>query len=149
MMRHFYLYLIKEEFANHFFGREFKIFRLFQDYIWTSSDHHVYPVLKQQVEYVTKTIPVIYLDEWMKTFLSKREDYQYVTPIHKIYLSKKRGNATLLLKDRYIEITSSGSYEAETVFFEILRKFDTCFLAIDFQNEQYGWLNPIKKRNFV
>ncbi len=36
MERHYYTYLIKEEFANHYFGRESVMFELFQDYHWTS-----------------------------------------------------------------------------------------------------------------
>ncbi|MBD5018872.1 sporulation inhibitor of replication protein SirA, partial [Xanthomonas citri pv. citri] len=31
MERHYYTYLIKEEFANHYFGRESVMFELFQD----------------------------------------------------------------------------------------------------------------------
>ncbi|MGB9941661.1 sporulation inhibitor of replication protein SirA, partial [Bacillus subtilis] len=24
-----------------------------------------------------------------------------------------------------------------------------CFLAMDFNSKRYGWLNPVKERNFV
>lgn len=148
-MRHFYLYLIKEEFASHYFGREMKLYQLFHEYLWTSRDQHRYTTMKQQIDYVSKKIPVVCLDELIRMYLGNQDGYQHVSPIHKYFLSNSRGRATLLLKEPYIEITATGSFEAETVFFEILRKFDCCFLAMDFKNEQYGWLNPIKERKYV
>jgi len=148
-MRHFYLYLIKSEFANHYFGREQKLFRLFHDYFWTSGDNPKYGMLKKQIDYVSKKIPVFKLDELIQLYLQPYEGYSLVSPIHKIQLMNNQGNATLMIKEKYIEITSTGSFEAETIFFEILRKYDSCFLAMDFHHEKYGWLNPIKERKFV
>lgn len=148
-MRHFYLYLIKEEFANHYFGRENKLYRLFQSYIESSCDTDRSDTLKLQIDYVSKPIPITYLDELILMYLAKEIDYEHVSPFHHYHLRHNRGKATLVLKSENIEITALGSVEAETVFFEVLRKFSACFLAMDFQNEQYGWLSPIKQRKFV
>lgn len=148
-MRHFYLYLIKDEFAGHYFGREYKIFRLFQDYYGTSVESPKYQMLKKQIDYVSKKIPLFYLDEFIQTNLKHCNGYSHDLYTHQIQLEKNRGNATLMLNEKNIEISSTGSFDAETTFFEILRKLDPCFFAMDFQNEQYGWLNPIKERKFV
>lgn len=148
-MRHYYIYLIEEEFASHYFGRESKIYHLFQDFHWTTGRNNQIATLEKQINYITKPIPTLFIHQLIASHLSSREDYQNLKHIHRIELKANRGNATLIVKDRYLELSSDGSYEAETIFFEVLRKFDPCFLAMDLQNKRYGWLNPIKERNFV
>lgn len=147
-MRHYYIYLIEEEFASHYFGRESKIYHLFQDYHWTTARSNHVDMLEKQINYITKPIPTLFIDQLLCSHLANRVDYQKVQHIHKVELKGNRGSATMIVKDRYIELSSNGSYEAETIFFEVLRKFDPCFLAMDLQGERYGWLNPIKERNF-
>jgi hypothetical protein len=105
-------------------------------------------MLEKQINYITKPIPTLFIDQLLCSHLANRVDYQKVQHIHKVELKGNRGSATMIVKDRYIELSSNGSYEAETIFFEVLRKFDPCFLAMDLQGERYGWLNPIKERNF-
>ncbi|UTW70984.1 sporulation inhibitor of replication protein SirA [Anaerobacillus sp. HL2] len=43
-----------------------------------------------------------------------------------------------------LTISTTGTYQAETIFFEILRQINPCFFAVDFENRNYGWLNPVK-----
>lgn len=148
MMRHYYIYLIEEEFASHYFGRESKIYHLFQDFHWATVRSNHVSTLEKQIKYITKPIPALFIHQLIGTHLGSRRDYQNVNHIHKVELQGNRGNATLIVKDQYLELSSYGSYEAETIFFEVLRKFDPCFLAMDLQGERYGWLNPIKERNF-
>ncbi|MCY9397931.1 sporulation inhibitor of replication protein SirA, partial [Bacillus inaquosorum] len=57
MERHYYTYLIKEEFANHYFGRESVMFELFQDYHWTSLTKQQYEMTEKQIQYITQPIP--------------------------------------------------------------------------------------------
>lgn len=149
MVRHYYIYLIEEEFASHYFGRESKIYHLFQDFYWTTVRSNLVDTLEKQIHYITKPIPHLFIHQLLNTHLVNRSDYSNTHHIHKIELKRNRGNATLIVKDRYLELSSDGSYEAETIFFEVLRKFDPKFLAMDLQGERYGWLNPIKERNFV
>ena len=47
------------------------------------------------------------------------------------------------------ELLKLGIKQSSTVFFEVLRKVSPCFLAMDFNMKRYGWLNPVKERNFV
>ncbi|MFY4773992.1 sporulation inhibitor of replication protein SirA [Metabacillus sp. RGM 3146] len=148
-MRHFYVYLIEEEFASHYFGRELKMFSLFKEFQWTSYQDPSYAIIKKQVSYVTRDIPVQKINQLLETHLYYRKDYQRIGQIHKLELKGNKGSATLIVKNHYIEINSIGSVEAETNFYEILRNFDPCFLAMDFQAGKYGWLNPVKERKFV
>lgn len=148
-MRHYYLYLIEEEFASHYFGKEAKIFDLIKNFQWTSIHDGSYEMLNRQVLYISRDLPVKEIHELLNGFLMHRKGYRRLGSLHRLVLSAEQGQATLLVKDRYIEIDAQGSFEAETIFFEILRKMDPCFIAMDFQSQRYGWLNPISERNFV
>ncbi|WML50509.1 sporulation inhibitor of replication protein SirA [Neobacillus sp. PS3-34] len=57
--------------------------------------------------------------------------------------------ATMELREDSIIVEGVGSYEAETVFFEVLRKCEASFLAVDLEKNRFGWLKPIKERKFV
>ncbi|MDA7027902.1 sporulation inhibitor of replication protein SirA [Bacillus sp. CLL-7-23] len=146
MERHYYTYLIEEEFASHYFGREVVMFKLFYDYHWTNLDYKKSQLAAKQIEYITEPIPISHIHKRLKMNLS-REEYRQVDCIYKLMVPK--GSVSFIIKDRYIEILAKGPFEAETVFFEILRKVSPCFLAMDFGMERYGWLNPVKERNFV
>ncbi len=51
MERHYYTHLIKDEFANHYFGRETAMFELFRDYHWTDLTPQEYQMTEKQVQY--------------------------------------------------------------------------------------------------
>lgn len=146
MERHYYTYLIEEEFASHYFGKESVMFKLFYDYHWTSPEEKKSQLAAKQIEYITKPIPVSHIHKRLKMNLS-REDYTQVDCIYRALVPE--GSASFIMKDQYIEILANGKFDAETVFFEILRKVSPCFLAMDFGMERYGWLNPVKERNFI
>lgn len=146
-MRHYHIYLIEDEVAWHYFGREAKIYQLFVEYERTS--HHMKEILKKQIEYITVPIPSLFLHQLLEVQLKRYSEFQMKGSTHLLLLPGGRGQAKLTIYDRYISMSSIGGYEAETIFFEILRKFNSCFLAMDLKLERYGWLNPIKERKFV
>ncbi|MCY8988963.1 sporulation inhibitor of replication protein SirA [Bacillus atrophaeus] len=148
MERHYYTYLIKDEFANHYFGRESVMFKLFQDYHWTNLTPQQYQMTEKQIQYITKPIPMLHMHQRLKMNLSNI-DYTQLDHIYRLSLPKAKGYATFMMKEQMIEIVASGDYESETIFFEVLRKVSPCFLAMDFGAQRYGWLNPVKERNFV
>lgn len=146
-MRQYEIYLIEEEFASHYFGRESKIYQLFMDYNLTNSKKKI--LLRSQIHCITKKIPSLIIHQLLEAKLRNRQDYCVTQHIHQIEVSNGRGKAELAIHDRFISIKASGTYEAETTFFEILRKYSSCFLAMDYVHNRYGWLNPIKMRKFV
>ncbi|MHC8521884.1 sporulation inhibitor of replication protein SirA [Rossellomorea sp. H39__3] len=48
-----------------------------------------------------------------------------------------------------LTIHAWGTDESEYIFFEILRRHMGYLLAVDIQNERFGWLKPIKQRKFI
>ncbi|WP_377911591.1 sporulation inhibitor of replication protein SirA [Bacillus songklensis] len=142
-MRKYDIYLIEDEFAIHYFQKEDIMYQLFLEYKTSGKDHDIY--VKKQIEYITKKIPILQLQLMIENKLGHSHglisfssgEYGFKT---------ENGLARLLLKHEYIYMEAEGTVEAEAGFFEVLRKISPCFLAMNFENHVYGWLNPVKQR---
>ncbi|MFE8699187.1 sporulation inhibitor of replication protein SirA [Cytobacillus sp. FJAT-54145] len=145
-MRTYQLYLIEDDFASHYFGREKMFFQLFNEF--NESIGEMRSILTKQVDYITKPIPSIRLHQYLNLQLQRMKDFRTEQGVYYIE-NGKLSSAKLEIFDKYISICSYGSYDAETIFFEVLRKHESSFLAIDLEHYRYGWLKPIKERKFV
>ncbi|OZM57543.1 hypothetical protein CIB95_04005 [Lottiidibacillus patelloidae] len=145
-MRRYHIYLIKEEFAEHFFGQEHKLFDLFSE-ARISSPHS--EVAKRQSSFVIGKIDTISVNHLIMKNLKRKSDYSVLGNAHVLYGDAPKNFAKCTVKENVIELEASGSFEAETTFFETLRKHTSFFLAMDYEHERYGWLNPIKQRTYM
>lgn len=121
-------------------------FQLFKEY--ESAFGELYSIITKQIIYITKPIPSIRLHQYIQQQLQNTAGYSFENGIYQVSYGKS-SFAKLEIFDRYLTINAKGSYEAETCFFEVLRKNEGAFLAIDLLNNRYGWLKPIKERKFV
>jgi hypothetical protein len=134
-MRNYKIYLIEEEFAYHYLGKEKLFFNLFLEYIHSSGK--IKSILQKQIEYITKNIPSVRLENSLKS----SGEFFYENGVY--YLNKHHVScASLKIQNQYISLEAEGNYEAETAFFECIRKCESSFLALDFINKHYGWLKP-------
>lgn len=145
MRRHYSVYWLQKEVAYDYFGREEKLYQLFLDYHGTSPS--LKDVLKMQVDYITRPIPTLQVQRLISKMLGNHTSF--ISSKNKFIIELQESYASLSIKSEYICIESEGNYDAETLFFEVLRKFDECFLAMDFTFKRFGWLNPIKQRKLV
>jgi hypothetical protein len=147
-MRSYQLYLIKDEIASHYFGRERLFYRLFRDYNKATGD--MQKIISRQIKYLTKPIPVLRVHQLILQQLSKHKGFRSEQGIYYLRENKSQSTAVLkILDERTLLVESTGSLEAETIFFEVLRKNETSFLAVDIYSNLCGWLKPIKERKFV
>ncbi len=145
-MRIYQLYLVKEQLAAYYFGKENKFFRLFKEYASSSGEKK--KILEKQINFITQSIPRQELHQYIQKYFYENNQYSREADCYFI----RDGNlsqASLEIFDHRLVLTSTGNYYAETIFFEALRKYESSFLAIDLYNNQFGWLRPIKKRKFV
>ncbi|MBP2240235.1 hypothetical protein J2Z40_000788 [Cytobacillus eiseniae] len=145
-MRAYQLYLIEEEFASHYFGRERMFFQLFQEFEKSSGTLNA--IISRQIQYITKPIPGLKLHQYINQQLHRKNDFLAEKGAYYIKMGK-RSTARLEVNDQSLILEANGNYDAETVFFEVLRKSEASFLAIDLAHQRYGWLKPIKERKFV
>lgn len=142
-MRRYVVYLLQDDVAKNYFGKEKMLYQLFYEAENKISPYH--SVVKKQIQYITRKIPVKKLHQ---AFMSELKDALTSFEAEKIYevqLKESASRAILLVNPNYLSIYSYGSIDAETSFFEVLRKLETCFLAVDFKNYNYGWLTPRKR----
>lgn len=147
-MRNYQLYLIDNEFARHYFGRELMFYNLFKDYSEALGEKK--SILSKQIDYITKPIPCLKLQQYIRKYLQKNKDFREENGVY-FFKNKKIGTSSLELFEKKITIKANGTFDAETLFFEALRKYESSYpyLAIDLDNRRYGWLKPIKERKFV
>lgn len=146
-MRNYQLYLIEDVFARHYFGREQMFFQLFKEY--ETSDGELREILARQIHFITKPIPTLRLHQIIHQQLNKLDGYHNKQGTYYVEKNGIVSVAKLNINDRMLTVESYGGYDAETIFFEVLRKCEHSFLAIDLLRHHYGWLKPIKERKFV
>lgn len=145
-MRVYFIYLIEDEFAEYFYGREYKIVELFKAKRKMKGEN--LRITKKQIDHITRSLP--YFD--LHKHLAYSVDNKEIFIKGKVYCSNGNGineGAELFIGERWLQLKAWGSFESETVFFEILRRFDGHFLAIDLEHNQYGWVKPMKERKYV
>ncbi|WP_053368853.1 sporulation inhibitor of replication protein SirA [Bacillus sp. FJAT-27245] len=146
-MRKYQLYLIEDEFASHYFGRERIFFHLFKENRQAAGE--LKHITDKQISYITKPLPVLRIHQLLHKQLEKTNSLKVENGCYTIELNNRTSRAELTVQEVVILINAEGGYEAETAFFEVLRKCEASFLAIDLENDKYGWLKPIKERKFV
>ncbi|MFD1735913.1 sporulation inhibitor of replication protein SirA [Bacillus salitolerans] len=147
-MRQYQIYWVEEEFANHYFGREIMFYRLFFQFNEERNEERK-NILNKQVEYITKPLPAIQLNQFIESELKGNINFTITTEGFMFHDQATRSGASLSVHERYIWVVGTGNYETEMMLFDLLRKWDSRFLAIDLGQARYGWLSPIKQRKFV
>lgn len=147
MVRKYQLYLIEDEFATHYFGRERLFFQLFLEH--QKANGELKFITQKQISYITKKVEVLKIHQLIQKQLGKIKGFKAEHGAYSIELSGKLSTAKLEVFQDLITIDAQGSYEAETAFFEVLRKCESSFLALDLEHQRYGWLKPIKERKFI
>lgn len=142
-MRRYVVYLLESEVAKNYLGKEKMLYQLFYEAENKISPYH--SVVKKQIRYITRNIPVKKLHHAFVSELKHGLTSFEPEKIYEVQLKESTSRAILIVNPNYLSIYSYGSIEAETAFFEVLRKIESCFLAVDFKNYNYGWLTPRKR----
>lgn len=144
-MRKYELYLIEEIFATYFYGRERKFFNLFKEH--SESENELKEITGKQIKYITKPIPTIRLHAQLIHQFQHRSDFFFQKGHYMI--KSKNSEANLQIFQRNLSLMATGYLEAEDTLMNALRKTEFNFFAIDIENEQYGWIKPIKFRKYI
>lgn len=145
-MRTYFIYLIEDEVADYFYGREIKFYELFAANRRVKGE--LQEIIKKQIQFITKPLPYLELHHHLSSSVHKRE-MKIKGKTYYIGTSRTGKRAELLIGKRCLELHALGDFESESVFFEVLRKFDGRFLAVDIENNRYGWIKTVKERKFV
>ncbi|WP_332697148.1 sporulation inhibitor of replication protein SirA [Halalkalibacter lacteus] len=147
MMRHYELYIFEEDVARQYYGQESKLFYLFLEHEKAKGSQK--EILRKQIQYITKPIPSLLLQQKLKQNLVKVEEYRKKKNTHVIEMNERDSKAELVIEADALYLTAAGSFEVETMFFEILRKCEPAFFAFSIEEHRYGWLKPLKQEDFL
>ncbi|PGY03776.1 1-phosphatidylinositol phosphodiesterase [Bacillus cereus] len=146
-MKTYELYLIQEDIAKAYFGREYLFFDLFARFSESGSLSEK-KVLYKQMMYITMPLQVMKIHHKLEQALRSVGKYKRIHHTHILSTGAEYGEITV--KSQYIQMNTFGNVSMETTFFEVLRKCELTFLAMDYENKKYGWLNPLKQaRTYV
>lgn len=147
-MRHYHIYSIEDEVAEAFFGEESKLFHLFLE-AETANSSSKLKTLQKQIDYITKPISKPEIEKNIKRTLGFCHGYYTCSGSHLLKIPGLESRAELRFLDDFMLLKSSGHFEAETTFFEVLRQSERCLLAMEFQERRYGWLKPVKHTRII
>jgi hypothetical protein len=146
-MRNYEIVLIEEEVAHMYHGMEKKLFHLFKEN--NCSQGVLKAITTNQIEYITKPYSRENLDQYIHQFFFHNKAYSYSEYEHTLYDRRENSYAKLEMHPEKMILTAEGAIDAETRFFEILRSYHSYFLAINYEENKYGWLKPIRVVNFM
>ncbi|WP_158598379.1 sporulation inhibitor of replication protein SirA [Falsibacillus albus] len=146
-MRCYQIYFIEDEFAKFYYGREKMFFQLFFEQ--KQSFGELKYILDQQVHFITRPIPYLPFQRLLIQQMQKRKDLTQNGKCFKIGDSPQLNGAEMQIGNRMLQLNAWGSYDSEFAFFEVLRQFEGRLLAIDLENQRFGWVKPIKERKYV
>ncbi|EIT86878.1 hypothetical protein A374_04869 [Fictibacillus macauensis ZFHKF-1] len=141
-MREYYIYQLHEGIAEDYFGKEQKLYQLFLDEYRSQASRKT--LLRRQIQYITKELHAHDIVTFLNAKLLSYEGF--VPHDHSLLLECCNSSARLIISNHYLLLQSEGSFEAESILFELLRKYGSGFLAMDLLEGNYGWLNPLKPR---
>ena len=145
-MRTYYIYLIEKEFAEYFYGRESKFYELFAADRYAMGEFK--EIVQRQIHFITKSLPYLEIHKLLSQSVQKKR-IQISGKVYCTPYKTQEGGAELTIGERCLELKAWGGFEAESVFFEELRKFDGRFLAVDIDHKRYGWIRPVKERKYI
>ncbi|TYR81138.1 sporulation inhibitor of replication protein SirA [Priestia megaterium] len=146
-MRTYEVYLMEEEVAYAYFQKQMLLYQLFVEYKMKRGLKNQY--VKKQVDYVTRPLDISYIQSELLQSFSRYPHFFIHNDYFVLEYPHKKSRASMKISSQCITIEGDGNVDAETAFFEVLRKLDSYFLAINYGTEEYGWLRPIKTRKFV
>lgn len=118
VVRKYQLYLIEDEFAAHYFGRERIFYQLFHEH--HAADGELKFITQKQITYITKKVEVLKIHSLLQKQLGKMKGFKADHGAYTINLSGKLSMARLEVFQDLITVEAEGSYEAETAFLRYL-----------------------------
>lgn len=148
-MGNYKLFIFDEEVARKYYSQESKLFYLFVEHDKATGTQK--EIINKQIEYITKPVPVLRLQQKLKKSLRHAKGYEYTEDKHIINLFENGSRGELVLGKEVVHLFSTGEEfdEVETMFFEVLRKCEPTFFAVSLDRHRYGWLKPLKQDIFL
>ncbi|WP_088072449.1 sporulation inhibitor of replication protein SirA [Gottfriedia luciferensis] len=145
-MREYKIFLIREPLSIEFYGKEHKIYQLVHEFYYSTLE--LKKIIEKQLQYITEPIPLFELHTFIRK-MNPLQIYYYEETGEYLLELADGGKAQLKIYPNELLLSATGTLESETIFFELLRKFRSTFLAIDVKDQRFGWLRPIAYQKYI
>ncbi|MGG3855306.1 sporulation inhibitor of replication protein SirA [Caldifermentibacillus hisashii] len=144
-MRKYDMYIIKELFANFYYGREYFFYHLFKDY--ETANNRMKKILSKQIDYISSSIPAIRIYKQLIEQLQGRKDF--IMNNGMFLVENSRGSVSFKIYPKKCVMQSTGTMDIDMIFMEALRKTEFNFLVVDLDNGRFGWIKPMKDHHYL
>jgi Sporulation inhibitor of replication protein SirA len=132
------VYLIKEEFATHYYYKSDILYRFLLEYHDKQSRHDLFT----QFHFITKSFPkdslISQLIRQPKNTLHKEKKSEIIE------LGNKHSYIALHIYEKHIKFRCETLQDAEELLFATLRRFYPYIFIVDNHYENYGWISPVR-----
>ncbi|HAM80433.1 sporulation inhibitor of replication protein SirA [Ornithinibacillus bavariensis] len=137
-MKEYMVYLIKEEFAIHYYYKSDILYRFLQEY----HDEQSRNDLRMQFNFITKGFPKESLTSQLirqpKNTLYKEKRSEFVE------LGNRHYYIALHIYEKHIKFRCETLQDAEELLFATLRRIYPYIFIVDNHYENYGWISPVR-----
>lgn len=146
-MRKYEIFLLEDEVAYYYFGREQVLYQFFVEAV--NPVPSLRDIIERQIAYITKAIPSFVFNYELKKVDSTSKGFNLKKDEQILIIYSDVSKAVLRKLDHQLTLISTGNFDAETLMFEHLRKVDKTFVAVDIEGNSIGWLSPVKQAHFI
>ncbi|WP_059103446.1 sporulation inhibitor of replication protein SirA [Shouchella shacheensis] len=145
-MRRYQLYLLDDQVATSYFGRESKLFQLFEEHAQAKDGPR--SLLDKQVDYITKPLPTRTLKYAFRRYQEPRQETCEDTYVIQCP-QEQSGSCKVQLDAKFVQLWASGDIDSETAIFDLLKGVDPHFFAVNVEDRRFGWLQPFDKHRVL
>lgn len=140
VLKRYFVYSIKEEFAYHYFYKNDILYRFLSAYQENKDRWD----LSLQYDYITNKFPSNMLISHLQRGYNQTVQAKSAKNEFEIY--NHQHHLTLHIHEKHITIYCETLYDAEELLFPTLRVFQPLlFVMCRSSQEEYGWISPVTK----
>lgn len=144
-MNEYYVYCIKEEFADYYFYKCDLLYRFLKRFQETKER----PDLVDQFNYITIEYPV-HLLTYIHPNLKETPSIKIAQKDNQLHLFTDSGYLVVYLEKNRLIVRCTSLQDAETILFPALKSFYPYLFIIGMNVDEYGWMSPhILKKSFL
>ncbi|WP_197284412.1 sporulation inhibitor of replication protein SirA [Bacillus sp. JCM 19041] len=142
-MRHYELYLLNNEVASSYSGKEAKLFQLFAERAQASEFER--SLYDKQVKYITNPLPQtkLYQALFNRYGFEKSDSYLIFSSFNSTNRCK------VMIEERKICLEALGDLSAETLVFDLFKPVDPHLFAVNVKDGRFGWLQPHERQSVL
>ncbi|MEN2766351.1 sporulation inhibitor of replication protein SirA [Ornithinibacillus xuwenensis] len=137
-MKVYTVYWIKNEFAEHYYYKSDILYRFLREFHAKYNRND----LVTQFNFITESFPKEQLSSQLTRL--QQNTFRNQAKRNPIELGNTINYITLHINEKHLKFRCETLEDAEALLFPILRRFHPYLFIMDEENENYGWISPVR-----